>query len=646
MKARACSLPFLIALVSCGLILSATVSAATFESRRNYRVGNYVQSHAVGDLDNDGIPDLAAVSANYNDHHLFILTGTGSGEFGQRQELGIGDYPTGAAIGDVDNDGNADLAVAVGDSDSAWVFMGNGDGTFSDPVEIAAGDYPSAIALHHLDSDGNLDLVVVNAYADTVTVRLGNGDGTFQGGLHYPVDDLPDSLAIGDLNDDGHPDMVVGNSQANTISVMMANGNGTFQMPVTFGGFTVVKDVAIGDLTGDGLQDLALAIAATGDIAVLPGNGDGTFQAPYTVANEGGIMSVAIGDLDQDGTPDMAAANDDWDSISLHFGNSDGTFQTPVRYVAGNSPITLELDDLGNDGSLDITTANNLSHNVSVFLNRGDGSYPAASDFGARSYARFVTSGDLDGDGAPDLVVAASYIGYLSLLMGNGDGTYQPVIAIDDTIGSTGMAAALEDLDGDGNTDLAVVNRYIHGVSVFFGLGDGTFLPRVDYSRSVPGRSRRHRALRGGGRHVPGDGELRRGRRTGIGAHRRPGPGRSPRPGHGEYYQWRCLGAAQYDGNHLRQPDLLTLLRHPALHHPDDGEAGQHLFRTDPPDGGEDQYSPGQRHVGDQLEAGLRQHHCRVVLHHQLEPEYPAGAVAGGEKHLLPGGRGRDSGAL
>ena len=50
------------------------------------------------------------------------------------------------------------------------------------------------------------------------------------------------------------------------------------------------------------------------------------------------------------------------------------------------------------------------------------------------------------------------------------------------------VAIAAGDFDGDGNVDLAVLNSN-HSVSVFAGVGDGTFRDRVDYAIGVDGRS-------------------------------------------------------------------------------------------------------------------------------------------------------------
>ena len=66
------------------------------------------------------------------------------------------------AMGDLDGDGDADLAVANRVDDDASVLLNNGDGTFAPAVSVPAGEDPHGIALGDVDGDGNLDMVFAN----------------------------------------------------------------------------------------------------------------------------------------------------------------------------------------------------------------------------------------------------------------------------------------------------------------------------------------------------------------------------------------------------------------------------------------------------------------------------------------------------
>ncbi|NRA57917.1 MAG: VCBS repeat-containing protein, partial [Phycisphaerales bacterium] len=98
-----------------------------------------------------------------------------------------GNSPEFAAIGDLDGDGDNDVATANRVSDDVTVLLNNGDGTFAPPVSYDAGDTPRFIAIGDLDGDGDGDLVVANQNTNDASVLLNNGDGTYAPQVAYSV---------------------------------------------------------------------------------------------------------------------------------------------------------------------------------------------------------------------------------------------------------------------------------------------------------------------------------------------------------------------------------------------------------------------------------------------------------------------------
>src|SRR6267142_561561 len=191
---------------------------------------------------------------------------------------------------------------------------------------------PFSAAVGDLNNDGNLDVAIVHLfYSNTVSVLLGNGDGSLQTGVDYPTNPSPASVAIGDLNGDGKADLAVGNltlgdPSVGTVTIMLGNGDGTFQpnsYPATGNGN---RSVAIGDLNGDGKPDIVTANWLDGTTSVLLNNGSGSFQQKVDYNTGAGPYSVAVGDVSGDGTPDIVTANQGGGSLSVLLGNGNGTF--------------------------------------------------------------------------------------------------------------------------------------------------------------------------------------------------------------------------------------------------------------------------------------------------------------------------------
>jgi uncharacterized protein (TIGR03437 family) len=85
-----------------------------------------------------------------------------------------------------------------------------------------------------------------------------------------------------------------------------------------------------------------------------------------------------------------------------------------------------------------------------------------------------VAVGDFNGDSIPDLAVASSVSNTVTILLGKGDGTFTTVTPnFSPRYGPSDLAVA--DFNGDGIADLAVANAEDNTVSILLGAGNGTF---------------------------------------------------------------------------------------------------------------------------------------------------------------------------
>src|SRR5713226_4898934 len=106
------------------------------------------------------------------------LFAQGEVSFPARRDFQVGRYPVSIAVGDFNGDDILDLAVANFYSNDVSILLGRGDGTFRPARNFGVGGMPQSVTVGDFNGDALPDLAVANLYPADVSILLGNGDGT------------------------------------------------------------------------------------------------------------------------------------------------------------------------------------------------------------------------------------------------------------------------------------------------------------------------------------------------------------------------------------------------------------------------------------------------------------------------------------
>jgi enediyne biosynthesis protein E4 len=378
---------------------------------------------AIFDFNGDGANDIFIANGPPSRSQLY--RNDGAGHFTDvAREAGLTrvGWAQAACVGDIDNDGHPDLFVTYYGHNTLYRNLGNGkfvDATERAGLPVTGNRWGTGCAFLDYDRDGLLDIFVAN-YVDLDLANLpkpgscdwkglkvwcgphglpqarnilyhNNGDGTFtdvsgKAGILAPGPRYGLGVVTADFDNDGWPDIYVACDQ--TPSLLYRNKHdGTFEEVGGVAGVAYNADgqlqagmgIAVGDYDGNGFLDIAKT-NFSGDRPSLYRNEDGRFFED--VSEQAGLgrnlllgWGIAFLDVDEDGWPDLVMANGH------------------VYPEIDRSPLgetyrqkTLLYRNLGNGRFADVTDS-------------------AGPGFAPRRPSRGLAIGDLDGDGRPEILI-------------------------------------------------------------------------------------------------------------------------------------------------------------------------------------------------------------------------------------------------
>src|SRR5688572_10313438 len=197
-----------------------------------------IQSLAGGDLDGDSDIDLAAAVS----FGVRVLRNEGNGTFAPLDTMPIGSDPIAIIAANIDGDSDIDLATANGMANpfptgNVSILVNRGDGSFDTARNFATGPNPLALTAGDLDGDGNADLATVSQVEGRISSLVGDGTGRFTQSRHIETQKQIHALTSADVDADGDLDLAISGfrqtSQA-VMAVFLNHGGAEFSRPAEF----------------------------------------------------------------------------------------------------------------------------------------------------------------------------------------------------------------------------------------------------------------------------------------------------------------------------------------------------------------------------------------------------------------------------
>lgn len=454
-----------------------------------------------GDLDGDGDYDLVLGNINLEIEYFENIGTSAEPKFKKNENMFSSIYAGGYQFTnadypfliDLDADGYLDLIISgynglkyyinIGDSaNPEWQF----DSLFANVnLEIGTDAKP---AFADLDDDGDFDLVVGIGESlfggPTPGISMGfRNTGTAQEPMFVRDDNLVTGIpdvglnaypAFADLDNDGDFDLLIGRDG---LTFFYYENTGSASSPVwtrnltLFAGVETInywKDPTFSDLDGDGDFDLIYG-TANGDLYFY--ENIGTISNPqfqynptyFRIIKSNGFSIPSFADYDNDGDLDLLSGST---LGQLFYAQNNGTALLPdfMKTTSGftnlnpgfrSAPVFVDIDG---DGDYDIVSGRSAGTLI-LYIN-DNGTFTSNTTMFSNvsvSYGSIPAFADIDGDGDLDLLVGSDDSNSSKFYLNDGNNSFELNTTLLSGVNfPSGSSPAFVDIDNDGDYDLFI----------------------------------------------------------------------------------------------------------------------------------------------------------------------------------------------
>ena len=428
-----------------------------------------ISALVVTDLNGDGKPDLVYFG-EAKDLEVVYNRGTNGWSEPKRWHVDDGRLDANAvSVGDLNGDGLPDLAL-LGDNGAVYFIAQLADHTFGEPTKIPYSGTPKAVQIEDVNGDGKSDLLLVDF--DSLTpyrFRLQNSSGQLGPEIYFksqPVRSFwVDDLLGGKTNYVMSIVAATGRAEVAQFSRKPAEGlsgafkRGQFQIQPLNKTDAPMRGVLWADADGDGRADLLVAEPESGQLSVYLQQADGTLASPKKFPALAGVTQIAVSDWNNDGHPEIFLLSRDENAVGVTQFDKSGRLPFPTLLPLEGKPLAMTTGTFKSGAKPALVIITDKDGVRSLVTRTADGKIKTQKlGDSFKSNPSSLTVMDADQDGLADLVVLIPYE-KIKVLLQKKDGTFDEK-DVDPPGGALEQPwLAVADVDGDGKPELLLPQK-------------------------------------------------------------------------------------------------------------------------------------------------------------------------------------------
>ncbi len=350
------------------------ITPATGFQKQAVAVSQKIFSFVCGDLDSDGMMDLAFYGEPKGLYVILqkaseaeaVRLGTPYGgkprtlNWRRRKKIKIDDglvTPGALVCADLNNDGADDLALAG--RDGIYIILQKEDGSLAEPVKYPTTALTLGVEVGDLNGDNINDLVLItNDSEKPIHVRFGLETGQLGPQVQFFIE-KPWALELHNIDAEAGDEILTVDAISKRLICykFAAENERDADWPILFyplasGEESTKRDLVVGDFDGDGLADVVISDPGAAELIFYKQTAGLGLAEPVKFPAFADIESLSAADIDNDGKAELAVLSVKEKIIGkAEFEDDRLSFPQPVEIIG--EPVAMELADIDHDGSID-----------------------------------------------------------------------------------------------------------------------------------------------------------------------------------------------------------------------------------------------------------------------------------------------------